>query len=253
MRRVLLVLFMAIACASSVYADPIQITAGVGVGCAINCDASPNNLGAGTNIGFYIPGKTASASKELLVLLVPNDTTNLFATNPLGAVTLYNTNPLSATGSTGTSSFAAPGTLGLGSGTLSYLGGGFWGVINSNSGSNQVGSDLGIGLSSSINMSNVASASNSGTSQFGVYVFQVNAAIGGQQLLNINIPNGLPEGTFASVVTNTGLANPNSSAGVVTSPVPEPATAMLIGSGLVAIGGYLRKRRRATTAAFVKD
>lgn len=78
-------------------ADPIQVTGGVNGACSTNCDGSPNLLGNGSDLGFYIPSNTASAAEELLVLLIPNDTTNLFTTDPLGTINVYDPYPGSKT------------------------------------------------------------------------------------------------------------------------------------------------------------
>src|SRR3974390_2898986 len=87
---------------SALLADPIQVTGGISGACSANCDSSPNPLGNGSDIGFFISSMTDSASQELLVLLVPNDTTNLFATDPISSVNVYNPFPGAKTG-TGTS------------------------------------------------------------------------------------------------------------------------------------------------------
>jgi PEP-CTERM motif-containing protein len=236
-------------------ADPLQITDGISGtkggangSCASNCDFTPNNLLTGTDLGLYIPSNSDSAAQEILVFLVPNDTTDLLhAQNPLGAITLYNSSLTKISEAT-SSAFATPtnaSAFGLGTGSLSYTGAdGFYGSISGNSGSIKVGSELGINLSNSINMSNVTTESNSGTDTFGVYAFLISADIGGQDLLDIKVPLGLPPGTFVSAVTDTGLANPNSSAGVTDapSPVPEPSSIVLFGIAILGLSAVARNR-----------
>jgi hypothetical protein len=244
---------LALGTCSGLLADPIQITGGVGGGisglCVTNCDNSPNLLVEG-DIGVYMVSQNSSAAEELLVLLVPNDSTNLFTTDPLGAIELYDTNPLVATGAAASSEFATPtDAASFGLSDTHYVADGFYGTISSTSGSVKVGAYLGVGLSNSINMSNVSSESESVTQssadEFGVYAFLVTANLTGNQLLNIST-SGLPEGTFVSVVTDTGLANPNSSAGVVdTPPVPEPSSLVLLAT--VAIGLAVSLRRKFKT------
>jgi len=242
--------------ACSLAADPIQVTGGVNGICSTNCDASPNLLGNGSDLGFYIPSNTDSAAQELLVLLIPNDTTNLFTTDPLGKINVYDPYPGPKT-STGTSQFGtvadAGTTFGLGSGSLTNVADGFWGDIVSNSGSAKVGDYLGIGLSSSINMANVAGFDASlspaiNTKTFGVYAFLITADLTGKGLVDVNTPGGLPVGTVAAVVTDTGLANPWSSAGGVNSPVPEPATLPLLGIAILAVGLVVARRRKAANS-----
>lgn len=246
--------FLALAGASAVLADPIQITGGVGGGisgvCVTNCDNSPNLL-IPNDIGVYMVSQNSNAGKELLVLLVPNDTTNLFSSDPFGTIKVYNTSPLASTGVTGSSVLATPtngASFGLNS--ANYVAGGFYGTITSNSGSDKVGDYLGIGLSNSINMSNVSSESNSvtngNTDTFGVYAILVTADLTGNQLLDITT-SGIPEGTFVSVVTDTGLANPNSSAGVVDTPpsVPEPASSVLLATVIIGLAVSLQRKFKA--------
>ena len=238
-------------------ADPIQITGGVNGTCSTNCDASPNLLGSGSDLGIYIPSGTATANEELLVLLVPNDTTNMFTTDPLGTINIYNPYPGSKTG-TGSSQFgtaADAGTkFGLGTGSLTNVADGFWGDIVSNSGSAKVGDYLGVGaLSSSINMANVTGfdailtpAIN--TETFGVYTFLITAGLDSKGLLDISIPGGLPRGTVAVVATDTGLGNPWSSAGGVNgSPVPEPASLGWLAIAVLAVGIVARKQKAANS------
>ena len=244
-----------------IQADPLQITNGAGGtngggngSCSANCDFIPNNLLSGNELGLYIPSNSVSAiSQELLVFLVPNDTTDILGgVNPLGTITLYDSSLTKIPEST-SSAFATPtnaSSFGLGTGSLTYSGAdGFYGSITSNSGSNKVGTDLGIGLSDSINMSNVTSESNSGTDTFGVYVFLITANMSGQDILDIKVNGGLKTGTFVTAVTDTGLSNPNSSAGVAEgSAVPEPGSLPLAVSLVGLIAMLLYSRRRAVAS-----
>jgi hypothetical protein len=241
---------------STLSADDAQITGGINGTCVTNCDNSPNLLGTGQDAGIFITGN-GTAAKELLVLLVPNDTTNLFASDPLGSITIYDchTGTCIATGLTGTSQFAtkanAGTTFGLGWGSFGNSetsGTAFWGDETSNSGWVKVGPLLGIGLSNSINMSNVTTKSNSGTDTFGIYTFLITASMSKQDLLDIAIAGGLPKGTFVSEVTDTGTANPNSSAGVVdkgSQTTPEPGAMALMGTFLTLAGFALSRKLNA--------
>lgn len=102
---------LSLAGSSGLLADPIQITGGVGGGisgvCITNCNNSPNLLVSG-DIGVYMVSQHSSDTQELLVLLVPNDTTNLFSSDPFDAIEVYNTSPRAFTGVTGSSVLATP-------------------------------------------------------------------------------------------------------------------------------------------------
>ena len=237
-------------------ADQLEVTAGVAGAasglCAFSCQDAPNFL-LPTDIGLYIPGKK-TASQELLVLLVPDDTTNLFTSDPIASVKVYNTNPsLTATGVVGTSAFAtaanAGATFGLGSGSQGFVTDGFWGTVTSDKAKVKVGKLLGVGLSNSINMANVSDDSHffsgSDSNEFGIYTLLISAVFGKGQLLDLEMSSPLPEGTVVAAVTNTGLANPIASAGVIDTQSPEPMSIVLLATITIGLGVRSRFQSRA--------
>lgn len=232
-------------------ADQLEVTAGVAGAasglCAFGCQDAPNFL-LPTDIGLYIPGKK-TATEELLVLLIPDNTTNLFTSDPIASVKVYDTNPsLTFTGVVGTSAFAGPANagniFGLGSGSQKFVTDGFWGTVTSDKAKVKVGNLLGVGLSNSINMAHVSDDSEifsgSDSNEFGIYTLLISAVFGKGQLLDLELKAPLPEGTFVAAVTNTGLANPTGSAGVVDTQNPEPMSIVLLATIAVGLGARSR-------------
>src|SRR5207302_7252745 len=74
----------------------LHIGPGAGTACAMGCSGEPNLVGSGNVIDIF---QTSGGSPntvvqpETLILGVPNDTTNLFASNPISGATYINPYP----------------------------------------------------------------------------------------------------------------------------------------------------------------
>jgi len=211
------------------------------------CD--PVLVGSGTNISIEVQGSSSIDSEVLLAILIPNNTTNLFAgADPLGKITLYGAFPGPSTG-TGSSTFTGTG-FGLGSGTATYQGAGFWGTYNTTT-NKFLNAFLDSNFNNSNNSSNFVAFENSlgiNAAVFGVYTIAIttgplapnNGKVG---LVDIQIPNGLPNGSILVALDDT----PNSStvwtnAGGVNHSAPEPTSLALLGLGLAGLGWSRRKK-----------
>ena len=90
----LLMMFLPIVQASA--DSTLHIGAGAGTACAMGCAGDPNAIGNGNTIDIF---QTSGGSKDtlgqpqLLILGIPNDTTNLFASDPISGVTYINPYP----------------------------------------------------------------------------------------------------------------------------------------------------------------
>lgn len=231
----------------------LYIGTGAGTSCAEGCGGNPNLLGTGADVDIYQSAggyKANMLPPQFLILGIPNDTSNLFATDPISAVTYYNPY-VGGTPMAGTSAFATAGTYGLKSAVMD----GFFGDMTS-------GSELYtfLDLEGPNNKSNTfkkwaaddLSINDVSARDFGVYVFALSGEdLGGLGLVDIMFPGGLPVGTFVvgygqayynwqdcvydTPLTNAGLTN-------ATSTTPEPGSLLLLGSGLLLTAMLLRRR-----------
>jgi len=87
----------------------------------------------------------------------------------------------------------------------------------------------------------LSSFSSSGGSTTGVFLVANWPTLPASVQTQLGSMTGM-DSAFAIYLTTSGVAQ---SVDVLITPTPEPASMLLVGTGLLAIGGFLRKRRNA--------
>jgi len=215
----------------------LHIGPGAGTACATGCAGEPNLIGSGNIVDIFQTSGGANATltpPQLLILGVPNDTTNLFASDPITGVTYTNPYPGGTSTAGSSPSITFEGAMTSGQEVYSFLG-------------------LSGNASNSFTNWSAADATINGITAtgFGIYELSLTGAnLGPKGLINILFASGsLPLGTFAvgygmnsdgkpfdTPFTEAGLTSSNA--------VPEPCTLLLLGTGALALTRF-RKRSRA--------
>jgi hypothetical protein len=215
------------------------------------------SVGNGTTIFMDMNGNS-SGNPVLVIFAIPNNS----AVPIITSAVMYDTgsNPSTLTGvSTDTVNFTSTGTNGV----STRMGGanGFVGTLGSGG---VLDSFLGVSGDSSESFMNwqgydenhlTPGFASGQPANFGIYVWELTGMDGAtsdpyssmEDAVIKFTTNGLPLGSFVIGADSDGTFTPFTVAGFVTTTstvTPEPASLVLFGSGLVAIAGLLRRKKK---------
>lgn len=243
--------------------DPATLHTGPGSGTSCATGGCPIfgtevNAITGHTVDVFQQSGSAAALKDpwLLILGVPNASNpHLFSNASITSVTSVNAYP----GGTTTTGSATFGNVvnNVVTPIWGWSGQGYVGSMTSGDVYHQTFfSPSGSGIDASNSFGNWAAADQAkngiNATSFGIYVFAVNAPLSGNGLTNFVFADDgtLPQGTFVVAYGNDGkhvYVNPFTEAGLDTHHTvvtPEPASLALLGSGLIGLSGFARKKFR---------